>query len=49
MKVGGVAVRLLFEAQGFVERPDEATPLVNFRILIAPVIPKPEWAREALF
>ena len=48
-KIGNVPVRVLFEAQGFVERPDTATPLVNFRVLIAPVITKPKWARKPLF
>ena len=39
-KFGKTPVRILFEVQGFVYRPEDYGPFVNFRILIAPVIPK---------
>lgn len=48
-KFGNIPVRILFEAQAFPIRPDDTgTPLVNFRVLIAPVIVKPGWAQRPL-
>ena len=48
-KIGGINTRFLFEVQYYVAHPNDFGPRWNFRILIAPVIQKPQRFRAPLF